>query len=381
MASINLQGDTSGSISISAPSIAGSNTLTLPATTQTLATQNSLGVRNLIINGDMRIAQRGTSVSGITTFGYLTVDRWKHDNDNAGIWTMEQDTDVPAGQGFSNSLKMTCTTAQASLPANARLQQSYRIEGQHLQHLKYGSSNAESITLSFWVKTNKTGTYVINLIDLDNSKNIGSQYTVSSANTWEKKTLTFSGNTSDNFDNDNNSSLVIEFWFGAGSDKTTGTPPTTWTAIDQTTRAGGITVNLADSTSNYANITGVQLEVGTEATPFEHKPYDMELARCHRYFQRLPENVEYLTAFYFDGTSRYCTTVHFPVVMRTSTYTIVYGTAEYRNGSTYTNGTYLNNSRRDNLITIRITCPSAPNSSGYALGFKLIGTWTLDAEL
>jgi len=293
MASIKLKGDTSGEVTISAPAVAGTTTLELPATSSTLATQNSLGVRNLIINGDMRIAQRGTSVSGITTFGYLTVDRWKQDNYNAGIWTMEQDTDVPAGQGFSNSLKMTCTTAQASLPADARLQQGYRIEGQHLQHLKYGSSNAEPITLSFWVKTNKTGTYVINLYDLDNSKNIGSQYTVSSANTWEKKTLTFSGNTSDNFDNDNNSSLLIEFWFGAGSDKTTGTPPTTWTAVDQTTRAGGITVNLADSTSNYANITGVQLEVGTEATPFEHRPYDMELQRCYRYYQEITKTAAY----------------------------------------------------------------------------------------
>ena len=248
------------------------------------AAASPIGTKNLIINGDMRIAQRGTSVSGITMFGYLTVDRWKHDNYNAGIWTMSQDTDVPTGQGFANSLKMTCTTAQASLPADARLQQAYRIEGQHLQHLKYGTSNAESLTLSFWVKTNKTGTYVINLNDLDNNKNIGSQYTVSSANTWEKKTLTFVGNTSDNFDNDNNASLVIEFWFGAGTNFTTGTPPTTWTTIDSTTRAGGITVNLADSTSNYINITGVQLEVGDTATPFEVMPYDMELQRCKRYY-------------------------------------------------------------------------------------------------
>ena len=261
------------------------------------AAASPIGTKNLIINGDMMIAQRGTIVTGITLFGYFTVDRWKHDNYNAGTWTMSQDTDVPTGQGFANSLKMTCTTAQASLPADARLQQAYRIEGQHLQHLKYGSSNAESLTLSFWVKTNKTGTYVINLQDLNNSKNIGSQYTVSSANTWEKKTLTFSGNTSNNFDNDNNASLVIEFWFGAGSDKTTGTPPTTWTTVDQTTRAGGITVNLADSTSNYANITGVQLEVGDTATPFEHRPYDMELARCQRYYQKM----EASTSQYFDS--------------------------------------------------------------------------------
>ena len=285
--------------------------------------QSALGVRNLIINGDMRIAQRGTSVTGITMFGYLTVDRWKHDNYNAGVWTMSQDTDVPTGQGFSKSLKMTCTTAQASLPADARLQQGYRIEGQHLQHLKYGSSSAESVTLSFWVKTNKTGTYVINLYDLDNSKNIGSQYTVSSADTWEKKTLTFSGNTLNNFDNDNNVSLFIEFWFGAGSDKTTGTPPTTWTAIDQTTRAGGITVNLADTVNNYANITGVQLEVGDTATPFEHRPYDMELARCQRYYESGYAN-HYGGS---DGSSNLVTQRPF-IVQKRATPTMSYSTTD-----------------------------------------------------
>ena len=308
------------------------------------AAASPIGTKNLIINGDMRIAQRGTSVSGITMFGYLTVDRWKHDNYNAGIWTMEQDTDVPAGQGFSNSLKMTCTTAQASLPADARLQQGYRIEGQHLQHLKYGTSNAEYLTLSFWVKTNKTGTYVINLYDLDNSKNIGSQYTVSSADTWEKKTLTFSGNTLDNFDNDNNSSLLIEFWFGAGSDKTTGTPPTTWTTVDQTTRAGGITVNLADSTSNYANITGVQLEVGDTATPFEVMPYDMQLARCQRYYNRIYD-IWCDHAVHVNG-GRLATRVDYPVQMRANP-TVTTNTVSNTNctfqssNRTNTNGTHL----------------------------------------
>jgi len=382
MASIKLKGDTSGEVTIQAPSVAGTTTLNLPATSSTLATQNALGVRNLIINGDMRIAQRGTSQASITTSGYYTVDRFLLTGGNsAGTWTQTQSTDVPTGQGFANSLKMQCTTANASLGSTAFFFIRQRIEAQNLQHIKKGTSSAESLTYSFWVKSNKTGTYIAEIFDDDNVRQISKSYTIDTADTWEKKTITFVGDTSGVLPNDNGSGFSVGMWLVAGSDYTSnGTLNTSWASTNVPQRAVG-QVNLADSTSNYINITGVQLEVGDTATPFEHRPYDMELARCMRYFQRLPENVEYLTSFYFDNTSRYCTTVYFPVIMRTSTQTIAYGTAEYRNGSTYTNGTYLNNSRRNNLITIRITCPSASDSGGYALGLKLVGTWTLDAEL
>jgi len=259
----------------------GGNTTTINGTTPTA--YNTMG-KNLIINGDMRIAQRATSVSSITAFGYFALDRWREDHYNSGTWTQSQDTDVPTGQGFSNSLKMQCTTAQSPLAVDARLSQTYRIEGQDLQYLRYGSSNAESVTLSFWIKTNKTGTYVITLLDIDNGKLINSQYTVSSANTWEKKTLTFSGNTLNNYDNDNNPSLQIEMWFGAGTNFTTGSIQSSWTTSVATDRAAGLTVNLADNTANYLNITGVQLEVGSVATEFERRPYGTELALCQRYY-------------------------------------------------------------------------------------------------
>ena len=362
------------------------------------AAASPIGTKNLIINGDMKIAQRGTIVTGITLFGYFTVDRWKHDNYNAGTWTMSQDTDVPTGQGFANSLKMTCTTAQASLPADARLQQAYRIEGQHLQHLKYGSSNAESLTLSFWVKTNKTGTYVINLNDLDNNKNIGSQYTVSSANTWEKKTLTFVGNTSDNFDNDNNASIVIEFWFSAGTNFTTGTPPTTWTTIVNTTRAGGITVNLADSTSNYINITGVQLEVGDTATPFEHRPYDMELQRCLRYFEKSGATA---TPILSAGEAGFLITNMYNNIVNNSYYADIYFKVIKRANPTvvtYPYTTPTNTGRWSNDVgtdygASSATTPAGPqqwgfnvaNQSGTTLTIGpqkiIIGNWYADAEL
>jgi len=286
MASIKLKGDTSGEVTIQAPAVAGTTTLNLPATSSTLATQNALGVRNLIINGDMRIAQRGTSTNGITGSGYFTVDRWDTGGVSFGTWTMSQDTDVPSGQGFSKSIKWQCTTANTSLSANSFFDMHQSLEGQNLQHLKYGTSNAESLTLSFWVKSNKTGTYQYNLYSADNSgKAVNGSFTINVSDTWEKKTITYNGDTIDSLDNDNGRSLDIQLIMVAGSDYTGGTSSSSWTAWTNSQRAPDLTVNLADSTSNYINITGVQLEVGDTATPFEHRPYDMELARCQRYYE------------------------------------------------------------------------------------------------
>ena len=285
MASIQLQGDNSGSLTIQAPSDAGNNTLTLPATSSTLATQNALGVRNLIINGDMNIAQRGTSSAGVTSSGYYTLDRFDIGGTTFGTFTQSQDSDVPTGQGFNKSIKFLWTTANASLSANSFLQMHQSIEGQNLQHLKKGTANAESVTVSFWVKSNKTGTYIIRLSDIDNTKMICKSYTITLADTWEKKTLTFVGDTVGAFDNDNGRSLDLAFGLCAGTDNSSGTLQTTWGTDTPVNRYVG-QVNLADAVNNYINITGVQLEVGDTATPFEHRPYDMELARCERYFQK-----------------------------------------------------------------------------------------------
>ena len=239
--------------------------------------------RNLIINGDMSIAQRGTSSTGITGEGYKTIDRFVVINNSTGTWTMSQETDAPSGQGFVKSLKMACTTADASTPNYLFLSQ--RLEGQMLQHLKKGTSNAESLTASFWVKSNKTGTYIVELYDQDNARQISKSYTISSADTLEKKTITFEGDTTGTLGNDNTTSLQFNIWLDAGSAFTSGTLSTTWTA-NNTSRAVG-QANLADSTSNNFYITGVQLEVGTTASDFEFLPYDVNLKRCERYYQIL----------------------------------------------------------------------------------------------
>jgi hypothetical protein len=245
--------------------------------------------RNLIINGDMSIAQRSTSVASISTVGYYTIDRFKLTDASSGTWTQSQSTDVPTGQGFATSLKMDCTTADASPGSGDSLVLQQLIEGQMLQQIKKGTSSAESLTLSFWVKSNKTGTYICELRDIDNNRTISQSYTISSANTWEKKTITFAGDTTGALGNDNAESLRCNFYLNAGSDYTSGTLQTSWGGRTNANRAVG-QVNLADSTDNEWYITGVQLEVGTTASDFEFLPYDVNLQRCQRYYQQLNQN-------------------------------------------------------------------------------------------
>lgn len=288
MSSIVIQGDTSGSITVEAPSVAGTHTLTLPKATGTVATNATvgLGTKNLIINGDMQIAQRGTSVTGITASGYASLDRWYVLEGTDGTYTMSQDTDVPSGQGFSNSLKMAVTTADTNLTGTQSLRLWQKIEGQNLQHLKFGTSSAESFTLSFWIKSKTTGNFVVRILNVDANRHICKLVSIDSADTWEKKTLTFVGDTTGSIDNDNGDSFRVDIWFSAGPDVSSGTLPTTWATNNTANSGAGQTIDLASSTSNYINITGVQLEVGTEATPFENRMYSTELAMCQRYYEK-----------------------------------------------------------------------------------------------
>jgi len=158
------------------------------------------------------------------------------------------------------------------------------LEGQDVQRVLKGTSSAQQLTLSFWVKSNVTGTYIAELQDLDNSRKISASYTISASATWERKTITFIADTTGAFDNDNGSSLEVNFWLGAGSTWTGGSPlQTTW-GTGSNTRATGQT-NLAAATNNYWQITGVQLEVGSQATAFEFKPFETELRQCQRYYE------------------------------------------------------------------------------------------------
>ena len=264
--------------------------------------------RNLIINGAMQVAQRGTSETGVTTSGYKNAcDRYRC-NGNNGTWTISQDTDAP--EGFSNSFKMllTATEVLGNIDYWAVEQ---KIEGQNLQHLKYGTASAQSVTLSFWVKSNVTGTYCANLYQDDGASNYPVTYTIDAADTWEYKTIVYDGNTVTSLDNDNASSLRATFFVLAGSDYTSGATGSR-TAYANATFAAGHAVNVGSAVNNYFQITGVQLEVGDTATPFEHRSYGDELARCQRYYYRMTSTALY--GRYGLGENTSTSGMQFPVV-------------------------------------------------------------------
>jgi len=292
------------------------------AITNAKVSYNNNSFRNIIINGDMSQAQRATSTASITSSAYSTLDRFKTVISSAGTWTQSQDTTVPTGQGFAKSLKMDCTTADGSLSAGDSLLIQTRFEGQNLQYLKKGTSSAESLTLSFWVRSNKTGTYIAELYDTDNTRNISKSYTISSADTWEKKTITYDGDTTGTLGNDNGDSFRVNFWLASGTTYTSGTLATSWQSVTNANRAVG-QVNLADSTSNEWYITGIQLEAGTSASDFEFLPVDRNMSRCQRYYIKL--NSEIYGNNNYDGTSNLQNYYMFREVMRAGP-TITVGT-------------------------------------------------------
>ena len=241
-----------------------------------------LGNRNLIINGAMQVAQRGTSDSGITSSEYADgPDRYKLGGSSFGTVTVSQSTDSP--NDFGNSYKVDVTTANGSLSAGSLLEIQQSLEGQDVQDFAKGTSDAKQYALSFHVKSTKNGTYVVMLFDHDNNRMVCKTYTVSDAN-WNKYTLIFPADTTGAFDNDNAKSFSVKFQLVAGTTFTSGSLQTTWgAAANANSRVGQ--VNFADSTSNEWYLTGVQLEVGSVATDFEHLSFADELLKCQRYFQ------------------------------------------------------------------------------------------------
>jgi hypothetical protein len=298
--------------------------LTASSLNANLAFAASSSNTNVVINGAMQVAQRGTSTASITAGGYYTADRWRLGISSIGTWTQSLENDAPTGSGFRKSVKMLCTTADASPAASDTVGLAQRIEGQNLQQFLKGTSSAKQFSLSFWVKSNVTGTYIAELLDVDNSRRVSASYSVSASATWEKKTITFPADTTGAFDNDNAVSLEVFFHLGAGTNITSGSPlQTTW-GTGTTTRATGQT-NLAAATSNYWQITGVQLEAGSVATPFEFENFGVTLAKCQRYYYVIPRTAEGFSDILSGGTVDQTTFARYGVyrpVMRTESYTL-----------------------------------------------------------
>ena len=269
------------------------------------------GRRNIVYNGEMKVAQRSASETGLgAESGYFTLDRWKMGTDaSAGRYTMAQVADGPAG--FANCLKITTTTADTSIAAGEHLILNQSIEGQDLQQLQKGTATAKQVTVSFYVKGNASATYTCELYDVDNGRAIQQDFAVTTA--WNRIELTFAADTTDPLDDDIASSLIINIWLHAGSTYTGGTfSSNAWKDGVDNTRCSDSQTSIFDATSRTFFITGVQMELGDTATAFESRSYGEELALCQRYYSN-----KFKTTFGGIGTSSSAVfSLAFPVEMR-----------------------------------------------------------------
>ena len=357
-----------------------------------IPTVGALSNRNIIINGAMQVNQRGT-VTGITSSQYGACDRWKTVNSSLGTWTASQVTSSPSG--FSNAFRLDCTTAEPSPTANGYIIAMYHIEGQDVQHLNYGSSDAQALTLSFYVRSNKTGAASFEIQQRDNSdKQFIKSYTISAANTWEKKTITIPADTAGLINNDNGEGLRLGWWLNSGSTYTGGSAPSGWESETNANRNAN-NLGVGGSTSDYFEITGVQLEVGEKATPFEHRSYGDELARCKRYFELLTNDVagtklsrKLFGPGYFESSTQGVAYISFAEKRAAPTVTAS-GTGDFimfHTGSSValTGLTFAQSSPTD--VRADTTCSSGPYSDGdscflTSISGSTLSTISLDSEL
>lgn len=298
--------------------------------------EGALNNRNMLINGSMQIAQRATSVTGIGgSSGYHVCDRWRiGSGTTAGRLTMTQESDGPSG--FANCTKLACTTADTSIAAGENLNIQQIIEGQDLQRICKGTSDAKEITFSFYAKANAAATYTVELFDASNSRQISKTFSVTTA--WTRVSLTYPADTTGAFTDSNAAALYVIIWLHAGSTYTSGTlNSTSWAANVEANRVSGSQTSFLDSTARTFFITGVQLEVGDTATDFEHRSFSDQLKACQRYFCR---TYGYGTATGASNTSEGCISsvtegahnyasagnFNFPVEMRSAPSVTLYST-------------------------------------------------------
>ena len=281
-----------------------------------LPSEGQLSGRNVIINGAMQVAQRGTSSTNTNTFG--SVDRFFMSAsalDELAI-TQTQASDGPSG--FSKSFKVTITTAESSLAADELFSMRHRIEAQNLQLLDFNTSSAKTVTVSFYVKSSITGTYAFAIYNADAGRNITNTYTIDSANTWERKTITIAGDTSGVIDDNNGYAFELSWILSAGTTYTGGSGADSWHTYANNKYAAGHAVDVASTLNATWQVTGVQLEVGSQSTPFEHEPYETTLRKCQRYYYSFKtDNQNGVILMHQDRlTDGYIGSLHMPTEMR-----------------------------------------------------------------
>ena len=270
------------------------------------------GRRNIVYNGAMKVAQRGTSVTGIgATAGYFTCDRWVYSvaGSHAGRFTMTQTADGPSG--FASCLKLDCTTADTSIAAGELAIIRQHFEGQDLQQIKKGTSDAEKVTVSFYVKGNATATYTCELADEDNDRYVAQEFSVTTS--WTKIVKTFVADTTGAFNDDNAHSMSLNIWLHAGSSFTGGTFASNTVHTTANQRVGDNQTSFFDSTDRTFFITGVQMEVGSVATPFEHRSFGEERQLCYRYFYTMKAATAFMKVGHGRAYNTSNTTATYPV--------------------------------------------------------------------
>ena len=339
--------------------------------------------RNIIINGAMNVAQRGTSFSFAN--GTYCLDRFFMGTVNSSsAATITQDSSAP--DGFANSLKVDVTTADTSLAVNHADQILYRVEARDLQKLAFGTSSAKNFTLSFYVKSNKTGAYSVNIGQNDNSyKQANLLYTINSADTWERKSLTFTGDTSGVINDDNGYGFEIVWVLAAGTNFTSGSNSASFLSYADANYSANHGVNVFDSTSNEWFITGVQLEVGQNPTTFEHEPFDTTLRKCKRYYES--KYFRYGTyaaiGFAFNSNSGRVRT-DWEVVKRADPSVTFSGSASvYKNGNSNSAASFSAEVPSQTGTRINVTTTATDMSSGSSFGVHADAAWYVqgDSEL
>ena len=362
---------------------------TTAATDYATAAQASVGTKNLIINGDMRIAQRGTSFTGVggSSLQY-TLDRWSVREATDAVVDVSQAVDSPSTDLFKYCLKLDVTTADTSIAAGQVCTVQHRMEAQDLVLARFGTANAKQLTISFWHKHTKTGTYSVGFTNHNGTRGYPAEYTQSVSDTWEKSTVTFTADTTGTWATDNTLGMIVYFSVAAGTDFHAAVD--TWTGANDFASANQ--VNALDSTSNSFRLTGVQLEVGTEATPFENRMYSTELAMCERYFQKnylmedapgvatSGENTRYMHGS-SDGSSNGAAGVFWRGRMR-ATPTVTW----YTDGGTQGQWNYARSgaSGTGSFIAYRVGDTGANGYMGVGAAWatcSVWGNWTANAEL
>ena len=345
--------------------ISGSDGVTFPDSTNQFS-GGAFSFKNRIINGDMRIAQRGTTANP-TSGGYYTVDRIRIGGTGAVISTIapvtSQSTNAPSG--FTNSFLWTNTNAASPLTTTQLVILQHYIEGTNIADFGWGTANAKTVTLSFWVRSSLTGTFGGAIRNYDASRSYPFSYTISSSNTWEQKSITIAGDTSGTWLTDTGIGLEIDFGLGVGPDRL-GTAGA-WAASNITGVTGQ--VQLVETAGATFFITGVQLEVGSVATPFERRPFGTELSLCQRYYYRLISSTASDVAVGYNATTTTSRIIiNFPVQMRdrptaleqsgtAANYAVIHGTSTTALNSvpTFSNST---------ANTARISCPVSSGLTG-----------------